>query len=167
MLKALRLFLALRLFQTLEYVNENFINLFTFQYSYSVLERRLCFAAALKVIVSERQKALEFRSSASLLHSICIRTVSSQLLFEQVFGLFGQSNMYCSLNFSPHQLKQIAVKVFQSKLGHPKIAHCSKMALIGIGRLYLDLGWSKVQTIVLAVLDQSATVESILGLRFR
>ena len=119
------------------YVNENFINLFTFQYSYSVLERRLCFAAALKVIVSERQKALEFRSSASLLHIICIRTVSSLLLFEQVFGLFGQSNMYCSLNFCPHQLKQIAVKVSQSKLGHSKIAHCSKMALIGIGRLYL------------------------------
>ena len=144
------------------YVIENFINLFTFQYSYSVLERRLCFAAALKVIVSERQKALEFRSSASLLHIICIRTVSSQLLFEQVFGLFGQSNMYCSLNFCPHQLNQNAVKVSQSKLGHSKVAQNGP-----------DWDWKTialfrmVQTMVFAIKDQSATLESRLGLGFR
>ena len=41
-------------------------------------------------------------------------------------------------------LKQIAFKVSQSKLRHPKIAHCSKMALIVIGRLKLDLAWCKL-----------------------
>jgi hypothetical protein len=51
------------------------------------------------------------------------------------------SHAYSPLNSA--KLKQIAVNVSQSKLGHPKIAHCSKMALIGIGRLKLDLGWSK------------------------
>ena len=58
-------------------------------------------------------------------------------------------------------LKQIAFKVSQSKHSHQKIAHRSKMALIRIGR------FRTVQTIVSAVLDQSATVESKLGSRFK
>ena len=59
-------------------------------------------------------------------------------------------------NHTISRIKQNAVKVSQSKLGHPKFAHCSKMALILFGRLQLDRA---VQTTILAVLDLFAIFE--------
>ena len=41
------------------------------------------------------------------------------------------------------EVKRNTVKVLQSKLGHPKIAHCSKIAQIEIEKILLDLGQSK------------------------
>ena len=57
-----------------------------------------------------------------------------------VAGTYGG---YVRIGPNQSEVKRNAVKVPQSKLVHPKIVHCSKMALIGIGKIQLDLGQSK------------------------
>ena len=58
----------------------------------------------------------------------------------RVAGTYGG---YVGISPNQSEVKQNAVKVPQSNLGHPKIAHCSKMAIIWIGKIQLDLGLSK------------------------
>ena len=55
----------------------------------------------------------------------------------------GTYGVYVRIGPNQSEVKRNAVKVPQSKLVHPKIAHCSKMALIGIVKIQLDLGQSK------------------------